>query len=162
MEFPPLKEHHPGEPLIPHPITDITSISAGDHVLYQIWGKKYRKGFRSALVSEVESKQGKVKIITFTKRGVNEEWFDFSSLTCCHQVEYSICRFSAREAIARARRRRDMNEMLYNPLNNNGHHFVTNAKTGREYPLSDMLMDMETPSSGTNRNCRNIWEQDCT
>ena len=134
--------------MIPLPITDITSISAGDHVLYQVWGEKYRKGLRSCPVSDVQPEQRRVKIITFTKRGVNEKWIDLSSLICPHRVEYSTCRFSAEEAIARARRRRDMNEMLHNPLNNNSHHFVTNAKTGREYPLSDMIMDMETPSSG--------------
>jgi len=131
---------------MPHvaiPVTGVTNIRAGDHVLYQIGSDKFRKNYRSALVSEVYPDHDELKIITFTRKGVEETRVGLASLCCLHRVEYSTCRFTAEEAVSRARWRQGMDEReLYNPINNNGHFFVTNAKTGREYNLSDVIMDL--------------------
>ena len=148
FEFPSTKEQNPGQPLVPLPVNDITNVTAGDHVLYHIGSDEYRKDYRSALVSEVNSKDNNMKIITFTRKGVEEKWVGFASLGRLHQVEYSTCCFTAEKALSRARWRQDMNEKLYNPIDNNGHFFVTNAKTGREHNLSDMIMDLKAQDTG--------------
>ena len=143
MEFPKTKQQHPGKPLIPLPITDITKLSPGDHVLYRIGEDKYRYDFRSGMVSDIDLKEEKLSIITLTAKGCKEEKFCFSAFPHLHRVEYSPCSFSAKDAISRAHHRRDINDQLYNPLNNNGHHFVTNAKTGQEYSLNDMILGLK-------------------
>ena len=147
-------EQNPGQPLAPLP-ANITNIEAGDHVIYQIGSDEFRKFYRSALVSEVYPLHGDMKIVTFTSEGVEEKRVDIASLCRLHRVEYSPCRFSAQEAVSRARHRLDMKEKLYNPINNNGHFFVSNAKTGREYNLSDMIMDLNAQDTG---NCNDHFQ----
>ena len=158
FEFPSTKEQNPGQPLVPLPVNDITNVTAGDHVLYHIGHDEYRKDYRSALVSEVNSKLNNMKIMTFTRKGVEEKWVGFASLGRLHRVEYSTCRFTAEEALSRARWLQGMDEKkLYNPIDNNGHFFVTNAKTGREHNLSDMIMDLKAQDTGKYYVCYNIY-----
>ena len=154
MEFP-TKEQDPGQPQVPHPITDITNIRVGDHVLYQIGSDEFRKDYRSSLVSEVHLEHYEMKIITFTRKGIDEKRVGLASLCRLHRVGYSTCCFSAEEAVSRARVRQGMNEKLYNPIDNNGHFFVTNAKTGREYNLSDMVMGLKAQDTG---NCNDHFQ----
>ena len=156
MEFPETKEKHPGKPLVPLPITDITKLSPGDHVLYRIGEAGYRYDFRSGMVSDIDLREETLGIITLTAKGCKEEKFRFIAFPHLHRVEYSPCRFPAKDAISRARRRRDMNDQLYSPLNNNGHHFVTNAKTGQEYSLSDMILDLKRHRSEGIMPCKCI------
>ena len=65
-----------------------------------------------------------------------------------HRILYSKCRFTSEEAVSRAYYRKSLGEKHYHPLNNNGHHFVSNAKTGREYGLSDIIVQLETETQG--------------
>jgi len=149
MDFPSTKEQDPGQPLVPHPVNDITNVTKGDHVLYHIGSDECRKDYRSALVSEVDPEHNEMKILTFTREGVEETMVGLASLGRLHRIEYSTCRFNAEEALSRARWRQGMDEKkLYNPIDNNGHFFVTNAKTGREYNLSDMIMDLKAQDTG--------------
>jgi len=146
-------------------------IEAGDHLLYQIGCDKFRKDYRSALVSEVYREQNEMMIITFTSKGVKEERVRFTSLCRLHKVKYSTCRFPPEQAVLRAHQRQRMYEnseknseenseknieknseekkrAIYNPMDNNGHFFVSNAKTGREHNLSDMIMDLKAQDAG--------------
>ena len=147
MEFPTTKRQHPGTPLISFNITNIATLRPGDHVLYRVGKAGYRYDLRSGMVSDIDLRKGKLSIITLTAKGCREGKFCFKTFPPCHRIEYSPCRFSANDAISRARRRRDMNDQLYNPLNNNGHHFVTNAKTGQEYSLSDIIFNLKNEGS---------------
>ena len=142
------KELPPGEPQVPIPVTDEVNLSVGDHVLYQIGSEEYRKGYRSALVSYVDDGQRNIKIITFTREGIQESQYKRSSLPNLYRIEYSGCLFPPEDALSRALRRRDMGDNLYHPLNNNGHYFVSNVKTGRENALSDITIRLETQSNG--------------
>jgi len=149
MDFPSTKEQDPGQPLVPHPVNDITDVRAGDHVVYHIGRGECRKDYRSALVSEVDSEHNEMKIVTLTREGVVETMVGLASLGRLYRIEYSTCRFTAEEALSRAHWRQGMDEKkFYNPINNNSHFFVTNAKTGREYNLSDIIMDLKDQDTG--------------
>ena len=148
LVLPKRKEEPAGEPVVPLPITDTTELSVGDHVLYLTGCKEYRQQYRSALVSNVDHKEKKVQIITFTKDGIVETWCCHSALPHLHRIVYSKCRFTPEETVARAHHRKSLGDKHYHPLNNNGHHFVSNVITGRENALSDIIVPLETEKHG--------------
>ena len=146
--LPTRKEEPAGEPVVPLPVPDTIQLSVGDHVLYLTGSEEYRQQYRSALVSSIDHKEKKVQIITFTKDGIVESWYYYSDLPHLHRIVYSKCQFTPEEAVLRAHHRKGLGDKHYHPFNNNGHHFVSNVKTGREYGLSDIIVQLETQTQG--------------
>ena len=93
---------------------------------------------------------GKMSVITNSVIGVTKKEVYFDELQNVHKVEYDSCRYSGEESIERAKRRFKLKEKSYHALYNNSHFFVTWCKTGREYPLTDILVEI---SQG---KCRSI------
>ena len=93
----------------------------------------------SALVLQVN--EGLVKVISNGERGVTLWITPFASLKNLHKVTYlGQC---STEALEQALSRLNMKENHYHPLNNNSHLFATWCKTGREYPMTDILRSLQ-------------------
>ena len=114
----------------------------GDHVLYQSSKPPFRVMFYSALISSCQDATGRVTVITNSVIGVTKKEVYFDELQNVHKVEYDSCRYSGEESIERANRRFKLKENCYHALYNNSHFFVTWCKTGREYPLTDILVEI--------------------
>ena len=131
-----IREALPGVPLYPIPIDEAKNLlKRGAHVVYQVCGKPYRPCYRSALVLEV--KNTRIHVIKNSSDGVKTEWLHFTNSH--YIVVYSHCHYTDDEAVKRAEQRLQWRENCYHCLNNNSHHFVTWAKTGRENPLADII-----------------------
>ena len=129
-------EDLPGVPLHPIPLNQAGDVfKRGAHLLYQVCREPYRPCYRSALVLKVEDKR--IHVIKNSSDGVTEtKWLDFTDSQFI--VAYSHCCYTDDEAVSRAEQRLRWGEKCYHSLNNNSHHFVTWAKTGRENPLADI------------------------
>ena len=132
-------EAPPGVPLYPIPINEAKDqLKRGAHLVYQVCGEPYRPCYRSALVVEVEDTR--IYAIKNSSDGVKDEWLDFTDSDFSQFiVVYSHCCYTDEEAVERAQQRLLWGEKCYHCLNNNSHHFVTWAKTGRENPLADII-----------------------
>ena len=130
-------EDPPGVPLYRIPLSEAKdALKRGAHLVYQVCGEPYRPCYRSALVLEVEDK--KIHVIKNCEDGVKtKEHLDFTDGQFI--VVYSHCHYTDDEAVERAEQRLKWGENRYHCLNNNSHHFVTWAKTGRENPLADII-----------------------
>ena len=85
----------------------------------------------------LKAEDTRIHVITNSKDGVQEVWLDCSNNL--YVVKYSHCRYTDDEAVERAKQRLQWRENCYHCLNNNSHHFVTWAKTGRENSLADII-----------------------
>ena len=131
-----IREALPGVPLYPIPIDEAKNLlKRGAHLVYQVCGKPYRPCYRSALVLEVEDTR--IHVIKNNSDGVKTEWLHFTN--SLYIVVYSHCHYTDDEAVKRAEQRLQWRENCYHCLNNNSHHFVTWAKTGRENSLADII-----------------------
>ena len=129
-------EQPSGFPLYPLPLSVMDKeLECGAHVVYQVSGEPHRPCYRSALVLKAEDTR--IHVITNSKDGVQEVWLDCSNNL--YVVKYSHCRYTDEEAVKRAEQRLQWHENCYHCLNNNSHHFVTWAKTGRENSLADII-----------------------
>ena len=130
-------EDPPGVPLYPIPLSEAKdALKRGAHLVYQVCREPYRPCYRSALVLEVKDK--KIHVIKNCEDGVKtKEELDFTDSHFI--VVYSHCHYTDDEAVERAEQRLKWGENRYHCLNNNSHHFVTWAKTGRENPLADII-----------------------
>ena len=138
-------EDAPGVPLYPIPVNEAKDVlKCGTHLVYQVCGEPYRPCYRSALVVKVEDKR--IRVIKNSSDGVKTEWLDFTDSHFI--VAYSHCHYTDDEAVERAEQRLKWGENRYHCLNNNSHHFVTWAKTGRENPLADIIESL-TYQKGT-------------
>ena len=137
-----LREGSPGCPLYSSPVTHSTELHRGDHVLFQTPQSipPYRPSFRSGLVLRADDKN--IQILSYSKRGIQEESIKFSSSQLLSKVEYTSCRYLSNKAILRAKWRLEARENHYHTLYNNSHYFVTWAKTGVEYPLSEIIDEL--------------------
>ena len=131
-----------GVPLYASPISSPTDLELGDHVLYLASIAPNRPIFRSALVICRAEKGECVNIITNSRGGVQEEDVKFSDLHRLCRVEYTVCRYSRKKAVQRAKGRQKMKEKHYHPLYNNSHYFVSWCKTGKQYPLSVIIQNL--------------------
>ena len=129
-----------GVPLYASPIASPTDLEQGDHVLYLASIAPNRPIFRSALVLHAE--KGLITLITNSKDGVKQEDVKFSDLHRLCRVEYTVCRYSRKKAVQRAKGRQKMKERHYHPLYNNSHYFVSWCKTGKQYPLSVIIQNL--------------------
>ena len=144
-------EDPPGVPLNPIPLNQAGDLfKRGAHLLYQVCKEPYRPCYRSALVLKVEDKR--IYVIKNSSDGVKTEWLD--STDSHFIVVYSHCRYTDDEAVERAEQRLRWGENCYHCLNNNSHHFVTWAKTGRENPLADIIESL-TYQKGNGRIRKN-------
>ena len=135
----------PGQPLLALLIESSNQLQAGDHILYQSSEPPFRMMYHSALVTEVQSTDGSLKVNVITNvsaTGVTQKQICFDELKNLHRVEYDMCRYSKEGCIERAERRLKLKEKCYHALHNNSHFFVTWCKTGREYPLTDILEEI--------------------
>ena len=138
-------EDLPGVPLNPIPLDQAgNEFKRGAHLLYQVCSEPYRPCYRSALVLKVEDKR--IHVIMNSSDGVKNIWLDFTDGQFI--VVYSHCRYTNERAVERAEQRLKWRENCYHCLNNNSHHFVTWAKTGRENPLADIIESL-TYQKGT-------------
>ena len=88
----------------------------------------------------LEVEDTRIHVIKNSSNGVKTEWLNFTDFTNSQFiVVYTHCRYTDDEAVERAEQRLQWGEKCYNCLNNNSHHFVTWAKTGRENPLADIV-----------------------
>jgi hypothetical protein len=130
-----------GHPILPRSVGDPRELNIGDHILIEQTSSQYRKSFSSALVYEAVDKLALCPIVITNdyEAGVIVREIPTDKFQTCniHRVEYSSCRYSGEESCKRAMSR--INENDYNPLCNNSHHFVSWCKTGREYPLTDIV-----------------------
>ena len=141
VEFP-HREKKPGQPLYASRIESFEHLNEGDHILYQISQPPFRMMYRSAIIVKSHYEAGKVIVITNFPEGVKSKELYFDQLKNVHKIEYDSCRFLADKSIERAKRRLKMNESCYHALFNNSHFFVSWCKTGREHPLTDILVDV--------------------
>ena len=81
----------------------------------------------------------RIHVVRNSSDGVIEKEHEIDCLKNLHVVKYSKCRYTNNEAVKRAKQRLEWRENCYHCLNNNSHHFVTWAKTGREYSLADII-----------------------
>ena len=88
----------------------------------------------------LEVKCRKIHMIMNSSDGVKKGWLEFCE--SFYIVKYSHCRYTDDEAVERAKKRLKWGEKCYHCLNNNSHHFVTWAKTGREHSLADIIEDL--------------------
>ena len=132
----------PGQPLYAYLIDSGDCLDTGDHILHQCSKPPYRIMFYSTLVTKTPDSTGKLSVVTNSVIGVTKKEVYFDELMNVHKVEYDSCRYSPDEAIERANRRFKLEERCYHALYNNSHFFVTWCKTGREYPLTDILLEI--------------------
>ena len=131
-----IREDLPGIPLYPMPVSDTKELLRhGDHLIYQVCGKPYRPCYKSALVLRAENTR--IQVIMNKSEGIITEWLDYSDNL--YIVKYSHCRYTNEKSVERAQQRLRWDEKCYHCLNNNSHHFVTWAKTGREHSLADII-----------------------
>ena len=136
----PTRESTPGQPLFAFLIESISQLEPGDHIVYQSSKPPFRIMYRSALV--VRCTTDKVIFITNIEIGVTKKRIYFDELKNVHKIEYDECHYSVEKSLERAKRRLKLNEECYHALFNNSHFFVTLCKTGREYPLTDILVEI--------------------
>ena len=138
-------EDLPGVPLNLIPLNQAGyEFKRGAHVLSQVCKEPYRPCYRSALVLKVE--KTRIHVIKNSEDGVKTEWLNFTDSHFI--VVYSHCRYKDDEAVKRAEQRLRWGEKCYHCLNNNSHHFVTWAKTGRENPLADIIESLTYQKKG--------------
>ena len=131
-------EDLPGIPLYPIPVSEARDLlKRGAHLVYQVCGEPYRPCYRSALVVGVDSTS--INVIMNSNMGVITQGIWLNYFEDFYIVVYSHCRYTDDEAVERADQRLKWGENSYHCLNNNSHHFVTWAKTGRENPLADIV-----------------------
>ena len=141
----PTREPIPGQPLFALLMESSEKLQAGDHILYQSSKSPFRIMYRSALVAEIQGTDGNLKVNIITnvpEIGVTQKRVYFDELENLHKLEYDTCRYSSKESIERATQRLKLKEKCYHALYNNSHFFVTWCKTGREYPLTDILEEI--------------------
>ena len=141
----PTREPMPGQPLFALLMESSETLQPGDHILYQSSKAPFRVMYRSALISEIEGTDSSLKVSIITNApeiGVTQKQLYFDELENLHMLEYDTCRYSSEESIKRARKRLKLKERCYHALYNNSHFFVTWCKTGREYPLTDILEEI--------------------
>ena len=112
----------------------------------------FRITYRSALVTEIQGTDSNLKINVITnipKIGVTQKQVNYDELENLHKLVYDTCRYSSEESIDRARRRLMLKEKCYHALYNNSHFFVTWCKTSREYPLTDILEQINEGKTGS-------------
>ena len=137
------REPIPGQPLFAI-LMESTSdqLQTGDHILYQSSKPPFRIMYRSALITEIQGTGSNLKVSFITnvpEIGVTQKQVYFDELKSLHKLVYDTCRYSSEESIDRARQRLKLKEKCYHALYNNSHFFVTWCKTSREYPLADIL-----------------------
>lgn len=125
-------------------VNSLSDVRKGDHIIHCVTKFPYRPMFQSALVIDSSDEEDTILIIRNSMNGIEENTFAFNSIQFPYKVIYdceAVELFNGDEAIQRARNRRQMGETRdhYCPLFNNSHHFVTWAKSGSEYPLSDII-----------------------
>ena len=139
----PSREPIPGQPLYTISIKSCEELHTGDHILHQNSKPPFQIMYRSALVVKNQGISEKVTVImNIPIRGVTKKQLYFDELETVHKVIYDKCRYSTSESIKRAKKRLEFKETCYHALFNNSHFFVTWCKTGREYPLTDILVDI--------------------
>ena len=138
----PTREPTPGQPLFALLMESSDQLRAGDHILYQSSKPPFRIMYRSALISEIKDTGTNLKVIVITNIPEIKKQVYFDELDNLHKLEYDTCRYSNEESIERATKRLKLNEKCYHALYNNSHFFVTWCKTGREYPLTDILEEI--------------------
>ena len=80
-----------------------------------------------------------INVIMNSNEGVIKQGMWLNYFEDFNIVVYSHCHYTDEEAVERAEQRLKWGEKCYDCLNNNSHHFVTWAKTGRENPLTDII-----------------------
>ena len=141
----PTREPTPGQPLFAVLLESSDLLQAGDHILYQSSKSPFRMMYRSALISEIQGTDGNLKVNVITnvpEIGVTQKQVYFDQLENLHKLEYDTCRYTSEESIKRARKRLKLKEKCYHALYNNSHFFVTWCKTSQEYPLTDILEEI--------------------
>ena len=140
------REDLPGIPLYSIHISEPRDqLKRGAHLVYQVCGKPYRPCYRSALVVGVDGTS--INVIMNSNEGVVTQGIWLNYFEDFNIVVYSHCHYTDDEAVERAEQRLKWGEKCYDCLNNNSHHFVTWAKTGRENPLADIIESL-TCSNG--------------
>ena len=142
-------EDQPGVPQNPIPLNqarDLKLLKRGAHLVYQVCEEPYRPCYMSALVVRVDGTR--IHMIMNSRDGVKTELLEGTENV--YIVIYSHCRYKDDEAVERAEQRLKWSENCYHCLNNNSHHFVTWAKTGRENPLADIVESL-TYQTGNGR-----------
>ena len=129
-----------GVPLYACPISSPTELTQGDHVLHLASIASNRPIFRSSLV--VSAEMDSIQLISYTKEGVCLEEAKFSNLQRPCRVEYTMCQYSRKKSVQRAKGRLKMREKHYHPLFNNSHFFVSWSKTGKQYTLSVIIKNL--------------------
>ena len=148
-----IREALPGVPLYPIPLSEAKdTLKRGAHLVYQVCGELYRPCYKSALVLEVEDLR--IHVIKNSSDGVKTEWLDFTDSHFI--VAYSHCHYTDDEAVERAEQRLKWGENRYHCLNNNSHHFVTWAKTGRENALADIIESLMYQKGDVMCACVNV------
>ena len=148
----PTREPVSGQPLFATLIEAHGQLQAGDHILYQSSKPPFRMMYRSALVCDIQSSDGDLQLSVITNVptiGVTQNPVHFKMFENgfkLHRVEYDTCSYSNKESIKRAKSRLKLREKCYHALFNNSHFFVTWCKTGREYPLTDLLEEINQGS----------------
>ena len=72
----------------------------------------------------------------YAPEGVDYQVQKFQEFNSLHKVKY-VGGYSSKEAIERAKKR--LRETYYHGLFNNSHHFISFAKTGLEYSLTELV-----------------------
>ena len=129
----------PGRPLCTIPVNRPSGISEGDHILYRVNSDEYQPTYQSALI---ESKlcEGDFRLIVYAPEGVEYRVRKVQEFNSLHKVKY-VGGYSSELAIERAKKR--LGEEHYHGLFNNSHHFVTFAKTGSEYSLTELVYGLQ-------------------
>ena len=86
--------------------------------------------------------------------------YDIKLLTadiCIGNDELHTCRFSNEESVERAKRRCEWKEDAFHPIFNNSHFFASWAKTGLEYPLTDLLLQLELEGNSLEVVLTTLW-----
>lgn len=131
----------PGRPLCTVPVDRPSDIFEGDHIIYRTNGDDYRPTYQSALI-EKKLSEGKFGFIVYAPKGIERRVQTFQQLNSnsLHKVKY-VGGYSNEEAIEGAKKR--IGEEYYHGLFNNSHHFVTFAKTGLEYSLTELVYGLQ-------------------
>ena len=129
-----------GRPLCTVPVNRPSDISEGDHILYRVSDDNYRPTYQSALIERKLSSEGSFRLIVYAPEGVDYRVQTFQEFNSLHKVKY-VGGYSSEEAIERARKR--LRETHYHGLFNNSHHFITFAKTGLEYSLTELVYGLQ-------------------
>lgn len=133
-------------PLCAHP-TAVSDLEKGNHIVYLVSKPPYRPSYHSALVLGVS--KSSLKIIANGQNGVTKENLSFTSTANKQllKVEYTTCCYSRKKAVYRAKWRLKGGENHYHPLFNNSHFFVTWCKTGKQYPMTNIIKSLQYEES---------------